>query len=93
MRVTKAERRKLIPQFQSKVLVADVWSTPPVLHPYSDLIPRVLDIATRMRVGFYDCLYVALAESESCEMVTADEKLFRNLRKQFPFIILLASIP
>jgi predicted nucleic acid-binding protein len=32
-----------------------------------------------MHVGVYDCLYVALAEREKCDLVTADEKLVRNL--------------
>jgi predicted nucleic acid-binding protein len=41
----------------------------------------------------YDCLYVALAERESCELVTADDQLVRKLRPQFPFIIPLASLP
>jgi predicted nucleic acid-binding protein len=46
-----------------------------------------------MRIGIYDCLYVALAEREGCELITADDKLIRNLQAQFPFIISLASLP
>jgi predicted nucleic acid-binding protein len=45
-----------------------------------------------MRCGVYDCLYVALAENEGCELVTADDKLVKNL-KMFPFIIQLSSLP
>ena len=46
-----------------------------------------------MRVGVYDCLYVALAEREGCELVTADAKLLTSLGVTFPFIIPLSSLP
>jgi predicted nucleic acid-binding protein len=46
-----------------------------------------------MRVGIYDCLYVALAEREGCEFITADDKLSRNLQCKFPFVLSLASMP
>jgi predicted nucleic acid-binding protein len=40
-----------------------------------------------------DCLYVALAEREACELVTDDQKLIANLTPHFPFILPLASLP
>jgi predicted nucleic acid-binding protein len=46
-----------------------------------------------MRHSVYDCLYVALAEREKCELVTADDKLIKNLTPQFPFIVPLSSLP
>jgi predicted nucleic acid-binding protein len=52
-----------------------------------------VDISSKTRGSFYDCLYVALAEREGCELVTADDKLIKNLQPQFPFIISLASLP
>ena len=36
---------------------------------------------------------LALAERESCELVTGDDKLTKNLKKHFPFIRALASFP
>jgi len=41
----------------------------------------------------YDCLYVALAEREGCEFVTADDRLVRNLQARFPFIVSLSTLP
>jgi predicted nucleic acid-binding protein len=38
-------------------------------------------------------LYVALAEREVCELVTADNRLLATLRNKFPFIIDLAVLP
>jgi predicted nucleic acid-binding protein len=45
-----------------------------------------------MRVGSYDCLYVALAAREKCELVTADDKMVKTLQFTFAFIVRLASL-
>ena len=47
-------------------------------------------MASRARIGVYDCLYVALAEQEECELLTADDRLVRVLRPTFPWITPLA---
>jgi predicted nucleic acid-binding protein len=57
------------------------------------VIARAIDISSRTRSGYYDCLYVALAESEGCELVTADQKAINNLAPHFPFIVPLATLP
>jgi predicted nucleic acid-binding protein len=41
----------------------------------------------------YDALYVALAEREGCELVTADDKLVNALQSKMPFVIPLANLP
>src|SRR5438067_1860643 len=91
--LTKSERQKLIPVGQARPLLDDILSTPPRLSPYEPLLRRATDISSRTRSGLYDCLYVALAERENCQLVTADDKLVRNLQPQFPFIVSLASLP
>lgn len=91
--LTKAERQKLIPVGQAGVLIADILATPIVMHPYEALLARALDVSSRARCGFYDCLYVALAEWEQCELVTDDQKLVSTLKPQFPFIRSLTSLP
>jgi predicted nucleic acid-binding protein len=65
----------------------------PVLSSYLPLLSRATDIASQMRCGVYDCLYVALAEKVGCELVTADDKLVKNLGTTFPFILPLTSLP
>ena len=42
---------------------------------YQPLLQRATAISSQARIGVYDCLYVALAEHENCELVTADGKL------------------
>lgn len=91
--LARAERRKIIAIGQATVLTANVMRTSPALVSYIPLLSRALDIASQMRIGVYDCLYVALAERENCDFVTADDKLVRNLQAQFPFIVPLASLP
>ena len=57
------------------------------------MLPRAYEIAYLHQATVYDSLYVALAEREGCELLTADTKLINNLRQAFPFIIPLSSLP
>lgn len=50
-----------------------------------------LAIATRRAV--YDCIYLALAEAEGCELVTADDQFARGLRASYPFLVSLVTLP
>jgi predicted nucleic acid-binding protein len=89
--LTRAERRRLIAdaaQFRGELLADS-----PLLVPSIPLAHRALSISRQARIGFDDCLYVALAEREGCELVTTDTKLLVNLKRTFPFIIELASLP
>jgi predicted nucleic acid-binding protein len=65
----------------------------PQLSPSVPLMLRALGIASQASIGVYDCLYVALAEREGCELVTADARLINSLQPTYPFIIALASSP
>ena len=91
--LAKAERRGIIPQGDADKLLTEVLSPPPQLHSYLPLLRRALDIASQARIGVYDCLYVALAERESCELLTADDRLVRSLQPTYAFIKSLASLP
>lgn len=87
------ERRKRIGPGDGAVLLADMFKTVPILHEALPLVPRAYAIAHRHQASVYDCLYVALAEREQCEFVTADSKLVNNLKAHFPFIVALSSLP
>ena len=89
--LTKAHRRSLVPDPWR--LWVDVMTTVPHLFPSLPLTPRAIQIASRARIGVYDCVYIALAEREGCELVTADTRLLNSLRSSYPFIIALASVP
>jgi predicted nucleic acid-binding protein len=91
--LARAERRGVIQPPLGIHRLRNVFRYAPALHPYLPLLPRAFAIASQARVGVYDCLYVALAEREGCELLTADERLARSLHAAFPFITALASLP
>jgi predicted nucleic acid-binding protein len=91
--LTRAERQGRIPVSESVTRLVDILINAPQFRPYFPLLTRATEISSHMRVGVYDCLYVALAEIEGCELVTADDKLFKSLGARFPFIRMLSSIP
>ncbi len=91
--LTRAERQSRITPAEGGVLFADLMTTLPHLAPYLPLLPRAYAFSSQMRTGVYDCLYIALAEPESCEFVTADDRLIRNLQPHFPFLVALSSLP
>ena len=80
--LTRAERQGRIPVGSAIPLLRDILNT-----------LRAVEISSQMRVGGYDCLYLALAESEKCDLITADDKLVKNLQPHFPFVVSLASLP
>jgi predicted nucleic acid-binding protein len=89
--LARAERRRLIAD--AAQFWGEIMADRPQLVPSLPLAHRALSISRRARIGFYDCLYVALAEREGCDLVTADTRMSATLRPTFPFIVELASLP
>ena len=50
------------------------------IHPSFPLMPQALEIAVRIEQAVYDCVYLALAVTHGCQMVTADERFFNALQ-------------
>lgn len=90
--LTKLERRGIVAVGDSQALLDDVLTTCPALHPYLPHLDRAREISSQTRIGFFDGLYVALAESEGCELVTADSPLVQSLQRQFSFLVDLATM-
>jgi predicted nucleic acid-binding protein len=91
--LTRAERQGRITVGEALRLWSDVMTTPPRLIASLPLTLRAIAISSQARIGVFDCLYVALAERENCEFVTADARLISNLQPHFSFIKSLASMP
>jgi predicted nucleic acid-binding protein len=89
-----AQRRGRISDFQPSL--AAVLATCPVLHETRPLLASVgaiiASVTTGARVSLYDALYVALAEREGCELITADDRLVRALQSSYPFVISLSTL-
>jgi predicted nucleic acid-binding protein len=87
--LSKAERKKIIRDARRRFIL--VMGTSPILQPYAPLLDRALEISLQTKSAVPDCTYIALAEREGCDMVSADEKLVNNVEKQFPFVKLLSK--
>ncbi|MGO9464974.1 MAG: type II toxin-antitoxin system VapC family toxin [Isosphaeraceae bacterium] len=90
---TRAQRQGRVTTAEVNAFMADLLTTLPQFHPHQLLLPRAIEISLQVRHGVYDCLYIALAERERCQLLTADTKVLLNLRGTFPFITDLASFP
>jgi predicted nucleic acid-binding protein len=90
--LTRAERQGRITPAEGALHLQDALATLPDLHPHLPLLPRAYEISSIARIGVYDCLYVALAEREGCDLITSDQRLLANLGGTFPFLVDLATL-
>jgi predicted nucleic acid-binding protein len=86
-------RRRLITGSEASGSLVGLMGDCPRLIPFVGLMPRASILCQNATIGFYDALYVALAEQEGCQLVTADVKLVANIGSAFPFVIALSSVP
>ena len=91
--LTRAARRGLITPQEGSAKFSDILASLPDMYPSLPLLPRAYDLSSTFRIGVYDCLYVALAEREGCELITADNRLVQALQPAFPFITALSARP
>jgi predicted nucleic acid-binding protein len=77
--LTRVERRREITHGQASGLLLDVLNTSPRLFRSLPYLSRAVELSSQARMGVYDCLYVALAEAENCDFVTADERIQKAL--------------
>jgi predicted nucleic acid-binding protein len=91
--LTRAERQGRITPAEGAIRMQDALALLPDLHGYLPLLPRAYELSSQTRQGVYDCLYVALAEREGCELITAGSRLIVNLQGRFPLIRSLDSMP
>jgi predicted nucleic acid-binding protein len=66
---------------EGREILAAFEAAPLRIHPSSPLLELAFEIAITTRRSVYDCLYVALAASNDCRMITADRRLYRALRE------------
>jgi predicted nucleic acid-binding protein len=48
--------------------------------PSFPVMPLALETAVRVQQAVYDCVYLALAVTNQCQMVTADERFYNALQ-------------
>src|SRR6516164_3173818 len=72
--ITRAERQARITQLEGAVALRDTLAHLPQLENVLPLLPRAYAISSQTKSADFDSLYVALAERESCKLVTADHR-------------------
>jgi len=87
------ERSSKIKSGEADVFFLQCLGELPPMSAAVPLLPRALEIAKQFRQSVYDCLYVALAEREGCELITADDKLVNAVQSSLPFVLALANLP
>lgn len=87
------ERKGVVAAGRAIIDLTDPWGVGITLHPVTAILERATVISVSSRLTVHVSLYVALAEKEQCELLTASPKLLRAARKHFPFITALASLP
>ncbi len=88
-----AERQGRIKPGEAASLLLDIARQAPTIQPSSSLLVRAMGVAVSTRQAVYDCIYLALAESEQCDLISADDAFVRKLKARFPFLIRLADLP
>ena len=87
------ERSGKIKPGEAELFFTQFLNELPPLIPAISLLPRALELAKLFRQTVCDCVYVALAEREACELVTADHKLVKAVQSALPFVVHLSSLP
>ena len=89
----KAAARSIITEQEAVQGFALIMRDAPILRPSVPLSSSAFQLALTHRRAVYDCLYLALALREKCELVTADDALVRQLQPIHGCLVSLASLP
>jgi predicted nucleic acid-binding protein len=71
----------------ARTILGDLRRVPLLIHPAEEIAEAAWSFASQFRRSFYDCLYLALASSQSCSMVTADRRLWNAVSSAMPFLV------
>ena len=82
--ISRAGRRGILKPAEGTQALRDILQILLDLHVSLTLLPRAFEISSQLRIGVYDCLYLALAERENIPLITADQRLLSQ--KGFPMI-------
>ncbi len=87
--LTRAERQGRVSPTNGFALWSILMADCPPLVDYLSLMPRAYALSSQARIGVYDCLYIALAEQEQCEVISSDQRLVNTFPGQ---VISLSSV-
>lgn len=65
---------------EARLIITGLNALPLQVYPSKPLMPLAINIALQTQRTVYDSLYLALAMTEGCQMVTADKKFYNALK-------------
>lgn len=79
----------------AQALLRDLRRFPITTHPLISLVDSALELAVSFGRTVYDSLYIALALSRQCQLVTADRRLYNSLTRGplAPTLLWVEDIP
>jgi predicted nucleic acid-binding protein len=76
----------------ARTILKDLRKVPLLIHPADEIAEVAWSFASQFQRSFYDSLYLALASSQSCIMVTADRRLWNAVGSSVPFLVWIEDV-
>jgi predicted nucleic acid-binding protein len=89
----KAAARGKMTNAEALQAYKEISQDAPTMHPSVPLVDNAFDLALKHRRALYDCLYLALALRENCDLITADDALVRQLQPIYGCLVALSTLP
>jgi predicted nucleic acid-binding protein len=77
--LSKLPRTHKLTEQEADAALAEILTSFPDLRESMPLFPRAFELSLQTRASLWDCTYLALSEHSGAPLVTADERLIRNL--------------
>jgi len=87
----KRERRGDLTSYSAQVCFQELIRNCPLLMDSAAVSAAALALALAHNRPFYDCLYLAWALEQGCDLITADERFLHAMALAFPCIRLLKT--
>lgn len=78
--------RGRISEDQAKGFLHDLLALDLTFIADAGFVPRAFELARQHRRSVYDTLYLAIAEAQGCECVTADGSLYQSVKKRLHWV-------
>jgi len=89
--IRRLSNRDLLTAAEARGLAEDALALNITTSRPEGLYQRAYDLAERYRLStVYDCCYLALAETLSCEMLTLDQRLYKTVSHNFRWVRLVS---
>jgi predicted nucleic acid-binding protein len=88
--LAKRCRRKELTPRQAQEAFRHLEQRKPLLMDRADHLEDALSLSIRHQLSLWDSLYLALAIARRSTLFTADQRLFRNAARHYPFVELIA---